>query len=149
MTLVFEGIFHCFHVVIGGFFYFFDFESIVVGKVFIDGAQLRIERFIKVVQLWQWQFAEGNEVFNFNFHAIANQRSFREVSGQRFNFAAIAAVNGGNGIQGVHNYSSLFKKLYVSKTLSTLWLLLASMRAFAYMTLWVSVPKKSTHFFSR
>ena len=69
-----------FDVVIGGFLDFLDSVGVLLGKVFIDRADLRLLRCRKVFQFRQ-SCREGNEILHFYQYAIANESEFRKIGG--------------------------------------------------------------------
>ena len=106
-----DEILHCFDIVVGGLLYLFHLEGIVVSKVLINGTEVVLQFWTLGKEFLQRKLGylpQGNEIFYLYTDAIANQCTLGKVRGKCIDLRAIAAVNGGNGVETVHTKSFLF-----------------------------------------
>jgi hypothetical protein len=82
INLFLDEVLHSFHVVVGHLLNVLHALGILLGKVTIDVAQGLKETVVYGLQLWQRQFAEGNEILDFYAHTIAYQCVLGKVSCQ-------------------------------------------------------------------
>jgi hypothetical protein len=71
------------------------FDALGIGdrEVFVDRAKVFNIADVSVGELGQAKFAEGDEIFYLDAHAISNESVLREVLVKFFALAAIATVN--------------------------------------------------------
>ena len=72
----FYKIFNGFHVVVRRLLNLLNPASISLAEILINLTQTAKKRSIKVFQLRQRQFAQGNEIFNFHTDTVAHQCVF-------------------------------------------------------------------------
>ncbi len=92
----FQEVFHGFHIVVGLFFYFLDFQCVFRLEFLIDGAEVVIIA-IKVFQLRQRQFAQGDVILHFDHHAVADEGKFTEKVVQLGGLGTVAPIDGRYG----------------------------------------------------
>ena len=98
VELLFYEVFNGFDVVIGNGFYFFYMLGIGDGEIGVDAAQTGDVGIGQPFELREpCPRVECDEIEDFNFDAVAHERVFRKIVGQRFGFGMITAVDGRNG----------------------------------------------------
>ena len=104
--LLLDEVFDGLDVVVGGLFDLLDAFGVAQREVLVDVAQGGVVSFVKVGELRKGQFAQGDEVFDFDLYAVADQGKFRKVVAQLIDFAAVASIDGRNGCESVqfHGY---------------------------------------------
>ena len=106
VEMAFEEILHGLDVVVGDFFYIFDFLGIVVGEVAIDVAQLFGQLWALVKECFQRQLrdtGQGNKIFYLHTDTVTDEGTLGKEAGKGFHFGTIAAVDGRDGIETIHN----------------------------------------------
>ena len=72
----FDEIFDSLYVVVGDFFNVLDFLCVFHREIAVDFAQLFKQVMVESCQLGQGDFAQGDEIFDFHGHAVADERAF-------------------------------------------------------------------------
>ena len=93
IKLFLDEVLHGLHVVVGHLFNILHPLSIGRREVNVDVAQLREQRMVEILKLWQRQFAERNEILNLYPDSIAHKRILRKKISQRLCLTTIAAIN--------------------------------------------------------
>ena len=76
VELLLDEVFHCLNIVVCHLLYFLDAARIGLREVGIDGAQAAEKAVVESGQLGQRQLAQGDEVFYFDAHPVADERIF-------------------------------------------------------------------------
>ena len=97
VEFLFDEVFDGFDIVVGDFLDVFDFLGIFDSEVAVDFAQVFEEVVVEAYELWQGYLAQGDEVFDFDCHTVADERALGEVVGKVFDFVTVSPVNGGDG----------------------------------------------------
>ena len=100
LQLLLDEVFHGFYVVVGHLFNVLYPLGLVRGHVPVNGAQVFETGAVEVFQLGQGNAAQGDEVFDFHPHAVADKGKLAEIRSQDLGLGCIAAVDGGDGKKG-------------------------------------------------
>ena len=84
LETVFDEVFYCLYVVICNLFDLFDLCSILWSHVSVDVSELFESTVVKISQLWKWNLAECDEVFDFDAYAILDKCVFAEIFSKWF-----------------------------------------------------------------
>ena len=94
---VFDGL----DVVVSDLFDVLHTLSVLLREVTIDVAEGFKQAMVEILQLWQWQFTQGDEVLYLHANTIANQRILRKISCQFLCLFSVAAIYRRDGCQHV------------------------------------------------
>ncbi len=99
--LLLQEVFHGFHVVVGGPLNLLDLLRFGLAEIGHNGIQLLMGLFAEGRHFGDvGVFAQALQPAHFHRDAAVNQAKFAENRAQISGFAAVAAINGGNSVQG-------------------------------------------------
>ena len=101
IKLLLDEVFNGFDIVVGDTLDVLDALCVGFRKFGVEAAQPWKQGRIKALELGKGKFAKGNEILNLHADTILHQCIFREVGGESFGFAAVAAIDGRDGGQEI------------------------------------------------
>ena len=107
--LLLDDVFDGLYVVVGDGLDLLDTQRVGLGEVGVEPAQVGEAGVVDALKLRQRQLAQGDEVFDLDADAVADQCRFRKIICKFFRFVTVAPVYGRNGCErGYHGRVVIF-----------------------------------------